>query len=65
MRKLILLSIGIYIGREIYTSMARSEAQKKDKAIRLKVESYIRENHPETDPQELQREVDEIMLSKV
>lgn len=61
MRKLIVLALGIYIGREVFLSIERVEEQKRKLAIRKRIESYIKENNPGMELEILQREVDGIM----
>jgi hypothetical protein len=61
MGKIITLAIGIYIGREIFVLLANQDAAKRRNAIRKKLEQYIKENHPEIEPEVLQRKVAGIM----
>ena len=61
MRTLLVLAAGIWIGREIYTTLAKNQARESDVKIRKQLERFIRENMPDLQPDKMQIEIGKIL----
>lgn len=61
MRTVLILAVGVWIGREIYTTLARNQAREREVRIRKALEKFIQDKLPTLQPQEIKREVDAIL----
>jgi hypothetical protein len=61
MRTVLVLAVGVWIGRGIYTSLAKNQAREREVKIRKALEQFIRENLPTLEPKEMQKKVENIL----
>ena len=61
MRTVLILAAGVWIGRGIYTSLAKNQARESEGKIRKALEQFIRENLPGLEPKEMQKKVENIL----
>ena len=61
MRTVLVLAVGVWIGRGIYTSLAKNQAREREVKIRKALEQFIRENLPSLEPKEMQKKVENIL----
>ena len=61
MRTVLVLAVGVWIGRGIYTSLAKNQAREREVKIRKALEQFIRENLPGLEPKEMQKKVENIL----
>ena len=61
MRTVLILAVGVWIGREVYTTLARNQAREREVRIRKALEKFIQDKFPTLQPQEIKREVDAIL----
>lgn len=61
MRTVLILAAGVWIGREIYTTLAKNQAREREVKVRKALEKFIQENLPTLPPKEMQKEVENIL----
>ncbi|TAL58256.1 MAG: hypothetical protein EPN85_11935 [Bacteroidetes bacterium] len=61
MRTVLILAAGVWIGRGIYTALAKNQAREREVKIRKALEQFIRENLPSLEPKEMQKKVETIL----
>ena len=61
MRTILILAAGVWIGREIYTTLAKNQAKEREVKVRKALEKFIQENLPTLPPKEMQKEVENIL----
>lgn len=61
MRTVLILAAGVWIGREIYTTLAKNQAREREVKVRKALEKFIQENLPTLQPKEMQKEVENIL----
>lgn len=61
MRTVLILAAGVWIGREIFTTLSRNQAREREVKIRKQLERFIKENLPTLHPKEMQKEVENIL----
>jgi hypothetical protein len=61
MRTILILAAGVWIGREIYTTLAKNQAREREVKVRKALEKFIQENLPSLQPKEMQKEVENIL----
>lgn len=61
MRTILILAAGVWIGREIYTTLSRNQEREREVKIRKKLEQFIKENLPALSPKEMQKKVENIL----
>ena len=61
MRTVLILAAGVWIGREIYTTLAKNQAREREVKVRKALEKFIQENLPTLTPKEMQKEVENIL----
>ena len=61
MKTILLLAAGVWIGREIFTTLYRNQAREREVKIRKKLEQFIREKLPSLSPNEMQNEIQSII----
>jgi hypothetical protein len=61
MRTILILAAGVWIGREVFTTLSGNRAREREIKIRKQLEIFIRENLPNLQPDEMQKEVGNIL----
>lgn len=61
MRTILILAVGVWIGREIYTTHANNKAKEREEQIRKALEKFIGEKLPTLPTADMQKEVDTIL----
>lgn len=61
MRTILILAAGVWIGREIFTTLSRNQGREREVKIRKQLERFIKENLPTLQPKEMQKEVENIL----
>lgn len=61
MRTILILAVGVWIGREIYTTHAKNQVKEREVKIRKTLEKFIQEKLPTLTPAEVQKEVEGIL----
>ncbi len=61
MRTVLILAAGVWIGREIYTTLARNQAREREVRIRKALEKFIQDNLPTLEPRQVKKEIDTIL----
>lgn len=61
MRTILILAVGVWIGREIYTTHAKNQAKEREVKIRKALEKFIQEKLPTLPPTDVQKEVEGIL----
>ncbi len=61
MRTVLILAAGVWIGRGIYTALAKNQAREREVKIRKQLERFIKEKLPNLEPKEMQKEVESIL----
>jgi len=61
MRTILILAAGVWIGREIFTTIAKNQAREREVKVRKKLEQFIKERLPTLQPAEMQKEVENIL----
>ena len=61
MRTILILAVGVWIGREIYTTHAKNQAREREVKIRKALEKFIQEKLPTLPPAEIKQEAEAIL----
>ena len=61
MRTVLILAAGVWIGREVFTTLFKIQAREREVKIRKKLERFIKENLPTLQPKEMQKEIEDIL----
>lgn len=61
MKTVLILAVGIWIGREVYTTLAKNQARENEIRIRKALERFIHDNLPALEPQKVKKEIDNIL----
>lgn len=61
MRTVLILAAGVWIGRGIYTALAKNQAREREVNIRKQLERFIKEKMPNLQPDETKKEVESIL----
>lgn len=64
MRTVLILAAGVWLGRGIYTALAKNQAREREVNIRKQLERFIKEKLPNLQPDEMKKEVENILGSK-
>jgi hypothetical protein len=64
MRTVLTLAVGVWIGREVFTTLAKNQARERELRTRKTLEKFIQDNLPDLKPKEVQREIETIMGKK-
>lgn len=61
MRTVLILAVGVWIGREIYTTLAKNQAKEREVKIRKSLEKFIQDNLPTLEPKQVKTEIENIL----
>ncbi len=61
MRTVLILAAGVWLGRGIYTALAKNQAREREMNIRKQLERFIQEKLPNLQPNETKKEVESIL----
>ncbi len=61
MRTVLTLAAGVWIGREIFTTLAKNRTREYEINIRKQLERFIKEHLPNMEPEAIQKEVSNIL----
>ena len=61
MRKVLILAAGVWIGREIFTTLAKNQAREREVRIRKALEKFIQANLPTLEPKQVKTEIENIL----
>lgn len=61
MKTILILAAGVWIGREIYTTLAKNQAKEREVKIRKALEKFIQEKLPTLPSAEMKQEVEAIL----
>lgn len=61
MRTILILAAGVWIGREVFTTLSRNQAREREIKIRKQLEKFIKENLPNLQPESIQKEAENIL----
>ena len=61
MRTVLILAAGVWLGRGIYTALAKNQAREREVNIRKQLEIFIKEKLPNLQPDEMKKEVENIL----
>ena len=61
MRSLLFVAVGVWIGREIYTTLARNQAKEKETKIQKALEKFLQEKLPALTASERKQEIKYIL----
>ncbi|MBI1782502.1 MAG: hypothetical protein HYR66_14245 [Sphingobacteriales bacterium] len=61
MRTILILAAGVWIGREVFTTLSRNQAREREIKIRKQLEKFIKENLPNLQPEAIQKEAENIL----
>lgn len=61
MRTILLLAAGVWIGREICTTIAKNQAKEREVRIRKALEKFIQDNLPTLEPKLVKTEIENIL----
>jgi ABC-type transport system involved in cytochrome bd biosynthesis fused ATPase/permease subunit len=61
MKTVLILAAGVWIGREIYTTLAKNQAREREVKIRKALEKFIQDNLPNLEPRQAKKEIDTIL----
>ncbi|HSH68158.1 MAG TPA: hypothetical protein VLB84_20680 [Bacteroidia bacterium] len=56
-----ILAVGVWIGREIYTTLAKNKAREREVQIRKALEKFIQDNLPNLEPMQVKKEIESIL----
>ncbi|MBI3520618.1 MAG: hypothetical protein HY062_14865 [Bacteroidetes bacterium] len=63
MKTAFILAAGVWIGREIYTTLAKNQARERDVKLRKSLEKFIQDKLPDMEPKLAKKEIDSILKS--
>lgn len=61
MRTVLILAAGVWIGREIYTTLAKNQARERDVKLRKSLEKFIQDKLPALEPEQAKKEIENIL----
>lgn len=61
MKTILILAAGVWIGREIYTTLAKNQAKEREVKIRKSLEKFIQEKLPTLEPKQVKTEIENIL----
>lgn len=61
MKTILILAAGVWIGREIYTTLAKNQAKEREVKIRKALEKFIQEKLPSLEPKQVKMEIENIL----
>jgi hypothetical protein len=61
MRMILILAAGVWIGREIFTTLAKNQARDREAKVRKKLEQFIKENLPSLTSTEMKKTIETIL----
>lgn len=61
MKTILILAAGVWIGREIYTTLAKNQAKEREVKIRKALEKFIQDNLPTLEPKQVKTEIENIL----
>lgn len=61
MKTILILAAGVWIGREIYTTLAKNQAKEREVKIRKALEKFIQEKLPTLEPKQVKTEIENIL----
>jgi hypothetical protein len=61
MRNILLVAVGVWIGREIYMRLAYNQSKEREIKIRKRLEQFIKEQHPMLSPAEVANYIKHIL----
>lgn len=61
MRTVLTLAVGVWIGREIYTTLAKNQAREREVRIRKALEKFIQDNLSSLEPKQAKKEIENIL----
>lgn len=61
MRTVLILAVGVWIGREIYTTLAKNQAKEREVKIRKALEKFIQDNLSTLEPKQVKTEIENIL----
>lgn len=61
MKTLLILAAGVWIGRQIYTTLAQNQAREREVQLRKKLDQFIRESLPSMSAAEIKQSIESIL----
>lgn len=61
MKTILILAAGVWIGREIYSTLAKNQAKEREVKIRKALEKFIQINLPTLEPKQVKTEIENIL----
>ena len=61
MRSLLMVAVGVWIGRGIYLTLAKNQAREKEVFVRKSLEKFIQEKLPTLSAGERKKEIENIL----
>jgi hypothetical protein len=61
MRSLLMVAVGVWIGRGIYLTLAKNQAREKDVYVRRSLEKFMREQTPNLSAEERKKQIENIL----
>lgn len=61
MRTILILAAGVWIGREIYTTLAKNQVREREVKLRKSLEKFIQDKLPALEPEQAKKEIENIL----
>ncbi len=61
MRSILMVAVGVWIGREIYMTLAKNQAREKEVILRKALEKFIQEQIPALSATDRKKEIENIL----
>ena len=61
MRTILILAAGVWIGREIYTTLAKNQAREREVKLRKSLEKFIQDKLPAIELEQAKKEIENIL----
>jgi hypothetical protein len=61
MKSLLMVAVGVWIGRGIYLTLAKNQAREREVYIRKALEKFLQEQLPELSATDKKKEIDNIL----
>lgn len=61
MRSVLMVAVGVWVGREIYMTLAKNQAREKEIMIRSALERFMKEQIPSLSATDRKKEIENIL----